>query len=115
MELALTLPVVLLLILAVLQMGLVTRDVVLVTHAAREAARAAAVDDRSAAAREAAVASSGLAEDRLEVRVIGRRIAGSRVRAEVVYRSHTRVPIIGALLGDRDVRASATMRVEATG
>ena len=37
-------PLVLLLLLAVLQVGLLARDVVLVTHAAREAARAAAVD-----------------------------------------------------------------------
>ena len=43
-ELALLLPVVVLLLLAVLQMGLLARDIVLVTHASREAARAAAVD-----------------------------------------------------------------------
>ena len=44
MELALLLPVVLVLLLAVLQVGLLARDVVLVTHAAREAARAAATE-----------------------------------------------------------------------
>ena len=44
-ELALLLPVVVVLLLAVLQLGLVARDVVLVAHAAREASRVAAVDD----------------------------------------------------------------------
>ena len=43
-EVALLLPFVALLLLAVVQVGLVARDQVLVVHAAREAARAAAVD-----------------------------------------------------------------------
>ncbi|MET0729295.1 MAG: TadE/TadG family type IV pilus assembly protein [Acidimicrobiales bacterium] len=111
-ELALLLPVVVVLLLAVLQLGLVARDVVLVTHASREAARAAAVDPTPGAAREAALASSGLDRDRLALDVRGRAGAGSRVRVEVRYRVPTDVPIIGALLGDRTVRSSATMRVE---
>ncbi len=111
-ELALLLPVVLLLLLAVLQVGLLARDVVLVTHASREAARAAATDADPAAAREAAFASSDLAADRLTVEVAGRGPAGSRVRVEVVYRAATTVPLIGHLVGDRTIRSTATMRVE---
>ncbi len=111
-ELALLLPVVVLLLLAVLQVGLVARDVVLVTHASREAARAAAADAAPGAALTAARRSSGLEEDRLDVRVSGRGDAGSRVRVVVTYRAPTDVPIIGALLGDRTIRSSATMRVE---
>lgn len=114
-ELALLLPVVVLLLLAVLQVGLVTRDVVLVTHASREAARAAAVDGAPGAAREAALASSGLEGDRLHVAVHDRSGPGSRVRVEVAYRAPTNVPIIGAMLGDRAIRSSATMRVEGDG
>jgi hypothetical protein len=105
--------VVVLLLLAVLQVGLVARDVVLVTHASREAVRAAAVDDGTGVARDAAVASSGLDPDRLRVTVSGRGAPGSRVRVVVTYRSTTSVPIVGALLGDHTVRSSATMRVEA--
>jgi Flp pilus assembly protein TadG len=112
-ELALLLPVVVVLLLAVLQVGLLARDVVPVTHASREAARAAATDPDPEAARTAAAASSGLAADRLEVRVRGRGGAGSRVRVEVAYRAPTTVPLVGALLGDRTIRSSATMRVEA--
>ena len=43
-ELALLLPLLVLLLLVILQVGLLGRDVVLVTHASREAARAAATD-----------------------------------------------------------------------
>jgi len=112
-ELALLLPVVVLLLLAVLQVGLLARDVVLVTHAAREAARAAATDAHAQAARDAALAASGLEGERLEVVTFGRAGPGSRVRVEVTFRAPTRVPVVGALLGDRTIEAEATMRVEA--
>jgi Flp pilus assembly protein TadG len=111
-ELALLLPLVVLLLLAILQVSLLARDVVLVTHAAREAARAAATDADPAAAADAARASAGLDPHRLSVEVSGRDGPGSRVRVVVVYRAVTDVPIVGALLGDRTISASATMRVE---
>ncbi len=111
-ELALLLPVVVLLLLAVIQVGLLGRDVLLVAHAAREGARAAAVDADEGAARRAALASSDLAEERLDVRTRGRAGPGSRVEVVVAYRAPTAVPIVGRLLGDRVLRASVTMRVE---
>lgn len=111
-ELALLLPVVVVLLLVILQIGLIARDVVLVTHAAREAARAAAVDSAPGAAREAAEGAGGLQADRLTVHATGRGDAGSRVRVRITYRAPTEVPIVGALLGDRTLRAEATMRVE---
>jgi Flp pilus assembly protein TadG len=111
-ELALLLPVVVLLLLAVLQVGSLGRDLLLVTHASREAARAAAVDADPGAARRAAIASSGLDADRVEVRVSGRDGPGSRVRVTVSYRAPTSVPIVGGLLGDRLLQDSVTMRVE---
>ncbi len=111
-ELALLLPVVVLLGLALLQLGIVARDVVLVTHASREAARAAAVDPDPEAPREAAAASSGLDPDRLDVMVTGREGPGSRVRVAVVYRVATSVPLVGALITDPTVTSVATMRVE---
>lgn len=114
-ELALVLPVIVLLLLVVLQIGLVARDVVLVTHACREAARAAAVDGNPRAPRQAALAAGALEEDRLDVSVSGRGGPGSRVRVVVTYRLPHHVPIVGALLGKRTVTATATMRVESTG
>lgn len=111
-ELALLLPVVLLLLLAVLQVALLGRDVLLVTHASREAVRAAATDADPAAARAAASGSSGLDPGRMTVRVLGRGEPGSRVTVTVNYRAPTDVPLVGALLGDRAIRSTATMRVE---
>ncbi len=115
MELALLLPVIVLLLLAILQVGLVARDVVLVIHATREAARAAAVDPARGAARRAALASSGLDADRLGVSVRGRSGPGSRVRVVVTYREPVHVPIIGVMLADRTITGSASMRVEDPG
>ena len=111
-ELALLLPVVVLLLLAALQVGLLGRDVLLVTHASREAARAAAVDADAGAARRAAIASSGLAPDRVQVQVSGREGPGSHVRVTVSYRASTSIPIVGRLLGDRTLHSTVTMRVE---
>jgi Flp pilus assembly protein TadG len=114
-ELALLLPVVVVLLLAVLQVGLLARNVVLVTHAAREAARAAAIDSRAGAARAAALAASGLDGERLEVVASGRAGPGSRVTVVVTFRAPTQVPIVGVIVGDRTIRAEATMRVEGPG
>jgi Flp pilus assembly protein TadG len=111
-ELALLLPVVALLLLSILQVALVARDQVLVTHAAREAARAAAVDPAAGAPLAAARAASPLDRDRLKVQVSGRGRTGSRVTVTVTYTAPTRVPIVGALVHDPVLTATATMRVE---
>lgn len=106
------LPLVLTLLLGVVQVGLVVRDQVLTIHAAREGARAAAVDRRPGAARTAALAGTGLAADATQVTIVNRGEPGSRVRVEVRHRSPTDVPLVGALIGDVEVRAVAVMRVE---
>jgi Flp pilus assembly protein TadG len=111
-ELALLLPIVAVLLLGTLQVALIARDQVLVTHAAREAARVAAVDPGPGAPLAAALAAAPLDRDRLKVQVSGRGPAGSRVTVVVTYRALTRVPIIGALLRDPVLTARATMRVE---
>lgn len=111
-ELALLLPLVVLLLLAILQVGLLARDVVLVSHASRVGAWAAATDLRPGAAAAAARDSSGLDADRMEVSVAGTRTPGGRVRVTVTYRAATDVPLIGGLLGDPTMRSSTTMRVE---
>jgi Flp pilus assembly protein TadG len=111
-EVALLLPLLALLLLSVVQVGLVVRDQVLVTHAAREAARAAAVDPQAATAREAAEAAARLEPDRLTVELSGSTAPGGRLTVTVRYRSPTTVPVVGALVGDRTLTAEATMRVE---
>ena len=112
MELALVLPLVVMLLLAVVQLGLLVRDQILVVHGAREAAREAAVDPAPDAPRRAALASSTLAGDRLTVNASGRGAAGSRVTVELAYKPSTGVPLLGAAVDDLTLRASATMRVE---
>ena len=108
-ELALALPLVALLLLAVVQVGLVVRDQVLVVHAAREGARAAAVDPTVAAARRAAAAGSGLPGRRLTVELARR---GGQVEVVTRYRSPTDLPLVGPLFPDLSLRANAAMRVE---
>jgi Flp pilus assembly protein TadG len=111
-EAALVLPLVTLLLLAVVQIGLLVRAQVLVTHVAREAVRAAAVDADPQAARRAATTSSSLDARRMTVHVTGRDGPGSHVRVEVTYSAPTDVPLVGGLIGDVILQANATMRVE---
>lgn len=111
-EAALVLPLVTLLLLTVVQLGLVVRAQVLVTHAAREAARAAAVDADPGAAVEAAESASTLDRTRMHVEAEGREGRGSHVTVRVTYDAPTDVPLIGALLGNIQLEGEATMRVE---
>ena len=111
-EVALLLPLVATMLLAVVQVGLVVRDQVLVVHAAREGARAAAVDPRSEVAHDAAAAAARLDPARLRVDLSGDTEPGGRLTVTVTYRSPTAVPLVGQLLGDRTLTAEATMRVE---
>lgn len=110
-ELALALPVVALLLLAIIQLTVVVRDAVVVTHVAREAARAAAVSaDPVGAGRRAAAAAAGpLHADRFVVAITER---SGLVTANVRYRVPTDVPIIGALVSDADLHGRASMQVE---
>jgi Flp pilus assembly protein TadG len=111
-ELVLALPLLVLLVLGILQVALVVRDQVLVTHAAREAAREAAVSADPDAGRRGVLAGSRLDEERLDVATSGRGGPGSHVTATVTYRSPTDVPLIGRMVEDVQVRATVTMRVE---
>jgi Flp pilus assembly protein TadG len=111
-ELALVLPVVLVLALVLVQVGLVVRDQVRVTHAAREGSRAAAVDPDPAAARRAVERGAGFAPDQVDVTSRGRAGVGSAVTVEVRSVSRTELPLIGPLLPDLVLHGEATMRVE---
>jgi len=111
-EAALVLPLVITMLLAVVQVGLVVRAEVLVTHAAREAARAAAVNADPQAAVSAAKLATTLDGERMTVAIRGRDGPGSRVQVEVTYSLPTDVPLVGSLLGDVTLHAEATMRVE---
>jgi hypothetical protein len=111
-EVALLLPFVVLLAMTVAQIGLVVRDQVLVVHAAREGARAAAVESSTAAVVAAVHGATRLDPARISVTVSGRAGPGSLVTVRVTYRSPTDLPLAGRLVGDVDLVEEATMRVE---
>lgn len=110
-EFALLLPLVLAVLLGIVQAGLVVRDQVAVVHAAREAARAAAVDPDPR--RAVAAARRVLAGARVEVHDRGP--VGEPVRVTVAYRSPTDLPLVGPFVPDPVLRAEAVMRVEVAG
>ena len=112
-ELALLLPLVAVLLLLILQIGLVLRDQLMVVHAAREAARSAAVadGDPEVAARSGAERSGSLDRDRLDLTT--RSMDGDRrISVEVRYRSTTEVPLVGLLLPDIDLGETLVMTRE---
>lgn len=107
-ELVLVLPVVVMAALGVVQVALVVRDQVAVVHAAREAARRAAVDPDPG--RALAAARRVLPGAELDV---GRRPpVGEQIEVTVRYRSRTSLPLVGDLVPDPELRARAVMRVE---
>lgn len=111
-EVALILPLLVLFAFLVAQAGLVAKDLLLVHHAAREAARAAAVDPTPSTALAAASSAGRLDASRLSVSLSGGVERGSTTTAVVHYRSPTNLPLIGRLVGDIDLEAAVTMRVE---
>ena len=102
-ELALVLPVVAVVAMALVDVGLVLRDNVLCVHAAREAARALAVgEDPVAAARRRSGLGSALSV----------RADPTTGTATVELDLSARLPVLGRLLPGAKLRESATMRME---
>ena len=107
-EFAFVLPLVVLALLAVVQVGLVVRDQLGVVHAAREAARAASVDpDPGRAVRAAHRTLPGA-----DVQVGSRPKLGGEISVTVHYTSVTDLPLVGVLFPDPDLHATSVMRVE---
>jgi Flp pilus assembly protein TadG len=107
-ELALAMPFVVVLALGVLQVALVARDQLALELSAREAARAASVSaDPVAAANAAARGVTTLGPLTVVVTV-----SGDLVRVRVSYTNTTDVAIVGAVIGDVEVAATAVMRFE---
>lgn len=102
------LPLVVFLLLGLLQVALVGRDQLALEHAAREAARAAAVSaDPAGAARAAVARVTRLAPMDVDVAV-----SGDAVTVTVGHRSRTDVPMVGRFIDDVELRARATMALE---
>lgn len=107
-ELALVLPVLVALAIALIQAALVARDQVLVVHAARAAAREASVDAPAGDVRAAAErVLPGAVVD-----IAPKPPVGEPRAVEVRYVCRTDLPLVGALFPDPELRARAVMRAE---
>lgn len=113
-EFALVLPIVFLVLLALVQVGAIARDRLLLAQAARAGAREAAVQDSDEAVTQAVTSGGpGLDPARLRVQVIRTGARGSPVTVSVEYA----VPVAGVLAGwlfpaSVNLRAAATARQE---
>lgn len=108
-ELALLLPFIAMLVAAALQVGAVGRDAVRVGHATRAAARAASIGESDGEVRRVALASSGLAPDRL---TIATSRSATSVTVTVIYRCPTDVVLVGGLVGDVELREQLVLALE---
>jgi hypothetical protein len=111
-ELALCLPVVVFVVVAVIEIGLIVADQVRLWHAAREAARQAVVDDDTGAAMEAA-RRAGF--DSLDVTLdpeSNYRQQGEPLTVKIVYDRPGAMPLIGRLFEHIELESTATMRIE---
>jgi Flp pilus assembly pilin Flp len=110
-EFALVLPILLVIALAMVQVGLFARDRLLVEAAARAAARAAAVEPDDAAVREQALAAApALDPDAFTLNVARTGTRGDPVDVTVSYLDDVRVPFVDWLVGSAvtlDTSASA--------
>lgn len=109
-ELAVILPVVVVLLLVVVQAGVLVRDRLAAVSAARVAARAVIVDPQPAAAR-AALADAGGRAAQAQVRVSGERRAGG-LAVVAVRLEPTRLPIVGRAIGGVTIEEELTVLVE---
>lgn len=113
-EFALLLPIVFLLLLALVQVGVLARDSLLLTQASRAGAREAAVQPSTDAVVLAVrAAATGLEPDRLRVDVAWSGARGTPVTVSVGYEASIAPLIAGWLLPESvSLTASATMRQE---
>jgi hypothetical protein len=115
-ELALVLPLALLFALALVQVGLVAKDAVVVVQAAREGAREAAVTIDDGRVRQAALRGGGLPPDRTDVSIEREGQIGQPVTVRVTYHAPMVVPFVEWLFPDEvAVSAATTMRQETDG
>ncbi|MGH2759992.1 MAG: TadE family protein [Actinomycetota bacterium] len=116
-EAALTLPVVLIGLLLIVEVGLVVRDALALVQAAREGARAVAVLGTDDAAASAVRRSAGpLDADRIEIDIsppFSERERGGAITVTLRYEARLRIPIVSRIASmELPLRSSATMRSE---
>jgi hypothetical protein len=116
-EAALVLPIVLIALLLIVQVGVVVRDALALAQAAREGARAVAVTARDEDAVTAVNQAAGpLAADRIVIDVTPQQEArhlGDAVTVRLSYTERLTIPIVSRIVSmELPLRASATIRQE---
>ncbi len=112
-----TLPIVLIALLLIVQVGLVVRDALALVQAAREGARAAAISGEDEEAVDAVRRSAGpLDAASIEIEVDppeSSRERGSPVTVRLRYTERLRIPIVSRIAElDVPLQAASTMRLE---
>jgi len=116
-EAAMTLPIVLIALLLIVQVGVVVRDAMALVQASREGARTAAVTGDDASTADAVRAADGSLEDSRVVIDIqppsGERTRGGQITLHLSYADKLTIPIVSKLVSfEVPLRATATMRIE---
>ena len=113
-EFVLVLPLVLTMALALLQVGLLAKDQLVVVESARAGAREGSVSTNDLDVEQTAVeAAATLDAARLEVSVEREGGAGTAITVSVTYHAPVVVPLVAWLFPSAiDLRATATMRQE---
>ena len=113
-ELAVLLPVLVIVTLLVIQAALLARDRIALTHRCRAAARQAMVQPDNAAA-SAAGSSAAEAGSGFSAELSGPRSVGSLVTVTCHQRLATGLPLVGPMLADPEVSERFVIRVESLG
>jgi hypothetical protein len=116
-EAAMTLPIVLIALLLVVQVGVVVRDALALCQASREGARAAAITGDDASATDAVRRSAGpLDASRIAIDVeppSGERGRGGELTVHLSYAERLTIPIVSKLVSfEVPLRAASTIRIE---
>lgn len=111
-ELALLLPLIVLILLLIAQIGLVVEHQILVVHAAREGAREAAVNSSAKSIESIVRRRVVLDDNRLRVVIKRSKVVGGDANVQVFYSDPTNVPLVGKLIPDVKLASEVTTRVE---
>lgn len=111
-EFAAAIPLVVLFMVLLVEVGLVMVDQLAVERAAREAARTAAVTASTAEIQRAAYRATDLSGSRMEVEIGDRPDPNGMVRVTVRYEGSVVEPFTGAVLFHPQLHATAAMKVE---
>jgi Flp pilus assembly protein TadG len=109
-ELALLLPIVALIVWSMLEGILVARDQLLLSHAAREAARNYAVHQSIVDATKAAIERSGLGAD---VHVVVTTDANGIARVRASLNESERLPLLGSFVSNIELSSELSIVIEA--